>query len=195
MTISDGYGDQMTADQVEDLIRQKERLLQIQAAERQVDPNDWDDALNEARITVWKIAVKGGYEKDSYIHASTGKRITEVQARGNWTGQPSQRGKPSVDPIRRKDRDSLDDPDWQVQIAAQGDLEDLLLAYHEGEILRALSALPERHRRYVVLRFWGGWTNTECAPVLGVKPGNVARMWTDSIRPVLAEHLAHLVGV
>ena len=159
--LSDGYGEQMPLDQVEMLLVEKERLLQIQAAERGTGPNDWDDVLNEARLTLWEVLRKRPDAPSAYLHASSRMRITEVLTRGNWTGQPSQRGKPSVDPLRRIDRDSIDDPEWDVQIEASDRLDSILMAYHEGEILQALADLPERHRLYVVLRFWGGWTNAE----------------------------------
>lgn len=191
--ISDGFGEQMSMTELDDLIRSKERLIQIQVSERSADPNVRDDLLNEARIAIWEVATKRPGAPPAYIHASTGKRITEVATRGKFTGQPSQRGKPSVDPIRRKDRDSFDDPLFVVEATAPDVLDSIEWAYHEGEIMQAICDLPERHRRYVVLRFWGGLTHVEMADDIGIKPGNMARMWTENIRPVLLDRLGHLV--
>lgn len=190
--IDDGYGDTRDWEHVEEVIREKERLIALQAAERHSDPNDWQDLLNEARITIWEVLNRRPDAPPAYIHAATRQRLTEVATRGVWFGMEGHRGK-AIDPIRRKDRDSFDDPDFAIEATSPDVFDAVEWGYHEGEILQAIRALPERYQRYVVLRFWGGLTPAELAPVMGVKSTNLARMWTDSIKPVLAEHLAHLV--
>jgi DNA-directed RNA polymerase specialized sigma24 family protein len=191
--LSQDYGDPQPWERVEAVIREKERLLQIQAAERHPNPNDWEDLLNEARITIWEVLAKRPDAPHAYLHASTAMRLTEVITRGKWYGQPSQRGKPS-DPIRRKDRDSFDDPDFAVEATAPDVLDRVLMGYHEGEILEAIRSLPHKHQRYIILRFWGGLSHAEIAPELGVGKGYLSDLWVGSIRPVLAERLAHLQG-
>lgn len=195
--LSDGYGDheqiaEQTLDYIEGVIRSKEGLLRLQAVERRVHPNDFDDVLNEARLTLWQILTARPEVPAAYLHAATGWRITEVSSRGKWTGMASQRGKASVDPLRRADRDSLDDPDFHPEAVADDVLDRVLLAYHHGQVMQALAALPHRHREYVWLRFWGGWTSAEIAPVIGIRAGNVATMWKESIRPRLLDRLRHL---
>ena len=184
--VSDGYGDG-----IEQAILARERLIAIQAAERGARGPEWDDLLQEARIAIWRVLETRPGTSGAYINASAGKRITEVLTRGVWFGMEGHRGRP-IDPIRRKQRDSLDDPDLAFEASSPDVIDSVMLAYHEGEILAALEALPPRHRAYVVLRFWGGLTHAEMADELGVKPGNMSRMWSESIRPVLLERLGHL---
>jgi hypothetical protein len=191
--LHDGFGDHVE-DFYEQVIRDKERLISLQAAERGTDPNVWDDVLNEARITLWEVLVKHPDKPPAYAHRATGMRIVEVLTRGVWTGMEGHRGR-AIDPIRRTDRDSFDDPDLGLEVAAADVLESVQLAYHHGEILQAIAALPANHRQYCYLRFWGGYTNVEIAAIQGVKAGNMARMWTESIAPKLADSLAHLATV
>lgn len=192
MTISDGYGDSDLFFEAK--IIERERLIRMQAAERISDATLWDDVLNEARITVWEVVSKRPDAPGPYINAAVGKRITEVVMRGVWTGMEGHRGK-AIDPIRRKDRDSFDDPLFMVEASSPDLLASVEWSYHEGQILDAIRSLPEHHQRYVVLRFWGGWTPGELAPVIGVKATNQSRMWNESIRPVLEQALGHLVEV
>lgn len=191
--LNQGFGEPREWEHVEAVIREKERLLQIQTAERSTDPNDWHDLLNEARITIWEVLSRRPDAPAAYIHASTAKRLTEVTMRGKWYGQPSQRGRPA-DPLRGKDRDSFDDPDFAVEATAPDVLDRVLLGYHEGEVLAAIRSLPRKHQRYVILRFWGGLSHAEIAPELGVGKGYLSDLWVTSIRPVLAERLSHLQG-
>lgn len=189
--IQDGFGDS-GYDLLEQTIIEKQRLIEIQVSERNQDVNLREDLIQEARITVWKVLEKRPDAPGAYIHASTAKRIAEVLRGGTMTGQPTNQGKPR-DPIRRKDRDSFDDPEFLVGASAPDVLGAVEMAYHEGQILDAIRALPPRYQEYVILRFWAGWTPGELAPVIGVKATNQARMWKEAIRPVLAERLAHLV--
>lgn len=192
MALSDGYGEALSLDQVSAMIEENERLLWIKTRDVARRPEDWDDLLNEGRIVQWEVLTKRPDAPREYVSAAMSMRLREAATRGTWTGMPRQQGKPSIDPLRRHDRDSLDDPDLYHDAAAEFDLDPLLMAYHEGEILQAIRALPERHQRYVVQRFWMGLTHAEMAPSIGIKPGNMARMWTESIRPVLGQALAHL---
>lgn len=182
----DGYGDDYR-----DLLLAKERLLQIQVAERLSDPALWDDVLQEARIAAWEIARKHPEKSAAYMHAATRRRIGEVITRGVWTGMQGRQGL-EIDPLRRRDRESLDDPLTAFEASAPDQVDALLLAYHQGEIFQAIDELPAKHKRYVMLRFWCGWTAGELAPIVGVKATNQARMWNEAIRPVLAKRLAHL---
>ena len=189
--LNDGYGEQLSHEQVEDIIDQKERLLRIIVSERTTDYA----LLNEGRITIWEVLQKRPDAPSPYLTAAMKQRVIEVLSRGKFTGMPSQRGKPSVDPLRRSDRDSFDDPDFGAEFAAADSLDTVLLAYHEGEILRAINELPQKHKEYVILRFWGGYTNTEIAAIQNVKAGNMARTWTEVIRPRLEEALSHLIDL
>lgn len=68
-------------------------------------------------------------------------------------------------------------------------LDGVVLAYHYGEIHEAIADLHPRWREYVYLRFWEGHGDSEIARLLGARVG-----WTDKVRPVLRERLAHLAG-
>lgn len=63
------------------------------------------------------------------------------------------------------------------------------LDYHTREILEALNDLPEKHREYIVLKFWGGWRRSELDAHFN--SSNSARMW-QTAKPKLARALAHL---
>ena len=67
--------------------------------------------------------------------------------------------------------------------------EGLVLAYHYGEIHRAVADLDPLYREYVFLRFWQGYRDAEVARVLGTRIH-----WHDRVRPLLAERLAHLAS-
>lgn len=191
--ISDGYGDRLTLDEIDEIIASKEHLLWVQAAERGVNPNDWGDVINEGRIAAWEVLQKRPDAPAAYVHAAMGKRMTEVLTRGVWFGMEGHRGK-AIDPIRRVDRDSFDDPDFKWDPVADDVMDSILMAYHDGEINQALDMLPPRWKEYVVLRFWMGWTNPEIARLHGVNQGNVERTWRQAIRPRLAEMLERLAA-
>src|SRR4029079_11305741 len=100
----------------------------------------------------------------AYVSAAMSNRITEVVTRGTWTGMSRTHGK-QLDPLRRRDRDSVDDETLQLDevLQASSTLDEVLLAYHQGEILEALAAMTFTQRAHVVRRFWGGWSNAEIA--------------------------------
>lgn len=137
-------------------------------------------------------------EKDSspaLTHHAVRQRVSELVKRGFlWTGMEGHRGR-EIDPMRRTDRDSIDDPEWDVQIEAADALAAVEWAYHHGEIHEALRSLPERHREYVVLKFWGGMSNPEIAARQSLSIATVERDWREKIKPQLADDLAHLAAV
>lgn len=183
MILNDGFGDHLS---ITEAIAQREPLISIMAAERAVPTSEWEDARQEARITFWRVLTDRPESSPAYVHKAMGRRIIEVSTRGTWTGYVSHRGYP-IDPLRRRDRDSLDDPDLFFEASSPEVLDSVLLAYHEGEILAAINALPPAWREYVILRFWGGWTNAEISARQGTKLANVARTWNEAIRPRLRE--------
>lgn len=192
--IHDGYGDNhYEYDEMEETIREKERLLQIQVSERNSDTNVRDDLIQEARITVWRVLSKRPDASPAYVHASTGKRVVELVTRGHqWFGMEGRQGL-ERDPLRRIDRDSFDDPDFAIGATSPDVLDLVAMAYHEGEILEALRTLPTEQRTYVVLRFWGGWTHNELRTVMHMNSLKMHALWDQEIRPALAARLNHLV--
>jgi RNA polymerase sigma factor (sigma-70 family) len=185
-----GRGWINSVDHTEMLIT-KDRLLQIMVAERHLPPADYDDALQEARITLWTVISRNPDVSAAYLHRSAARRIDECRDRQTWTGHTRTHGQPT-DPLRQRDKESLDDPERSIEATAPDVLDAILLAYHEGEIVRALNLLPAKHREYIVLRFWGGLTHTEIAARQGLSKQHVQRIWQTQIRPRLAQTLAHL---
>jgi DNA-directed RNA polymerase specialized sigma24 family protein len=58
-----------------------------------------------------------------------------------------------------------------------------------GALLNALSALPERQRVAVVLRYWGDWSESEIARSLDCRPGTVKSLVSralDELRKVVS---------
>lgn len=187
--IDDSYGD--TDLWFETRIRERDRLLHIQASELGVsDPGMRDDLVQEGRIKLWDVLVREPDAKGLLSVATKRRMMRLATGATTWTGQAGRQGL-ERDPLRRT-WDTTDDQDWPLLIEGPGLAEGVELAYHHGELAHALNALPKRHREYVVLRFWGGLSNAEIAALQDVNPSNVARTWTEVIRPALVAHLSHL---
>lgn len=189
--IDDSFGD----DDLwfEDRIRERDRLIQIQVSEQSRDGSIRDDLINEARLTVWKVLCEKP-DATGLLSVATKRRIGELVQRGQrWTGMETKHGHP-IDPLRRP-HETVDDEDHPVVVEAADVLSGVEMAYHEGEILDAIRSLEPRHQAYVILRFWGGYTNPEIAAIQSVGVGNMSRTWTTVIQPALAERLQHLVDV
>lgn len=200
--IQDGFGDALSSDEIATYIESNERLLKIKAAERtrgNRSSNDtWDDILQEGRIVQWQVLAKRPSSTRPYVSAAMSHRISEVLSRGTWTGLERTHGKPR-DPLRRpmSERSSVDDETLQLDLVVDaGDwVEHALLGYHQGQIMRALDELTFTQKEYVVLRFWGGWTNPEIAARRGLTAGEVERQWRTNIKPALVAQLGHLATV
>lgn len=75
---------------------------------------------------------------------------------------------------------------WDLE--GPGHLDGIEVAYHAGEIVRALDVLTPAQRRYVVARFWGGKNKAELTYLFGYDP---ASLWRDA-KPRLQTRLAYL---
>jgi DNA-directed RNA polymerase specialized sigma24 family protein len=202
MSVNDGFGDDPVQQElaIEEYIREREGLLRLKASERtrgNKSSNDtWDDILQEGRIVEWQVKTKRPDAPPSYVSAAMSNRIGEVISRGTWTGLERTHGKP-VDPIRRPlhTRSSVDDPDVDV-VVSSGDWADrIAMAYHHGEIIRALNEeLTFTQRLYVYERFWEGRTNVEIAARRGLSTGEIERQWRVNIRPSLLAQLGYLAA-
>ena len=200
MPLQDGYGDGLSAEEMAEYLLSNERLLKLKAGDR-MRGNDtasdiWDDVLQEGRIAQFEVLTKRPDAPRPYVSAAMSNRILECITRGTWTGMETHRGR-ATDPLRRRDRDSVDDETLQLaDVVDQADvLEAVLQAYHDGEIHQALDQLTFTQRVHVVLRFWGGWTNAEIAARQGCSKQTVERQWREDIRPQLVRQLEHLVNV
>jgi DNA-directed RNA polymerase specialized sigma24 family protein len=82
------------------------------------------------------------------------------------------------------------DEDDKVDVwdALSIDLGEVEMAYHHGEIMNALSALPPKQRAYIWLKYWKGYTDTEMKAIFGYRPKTLG----DIAHKKLAEDLMHL---
>lgn len=198
MSINDGFGDDLT---VAEQIGNYERWAHAVANDLLDAPDhpDHEDLVQEARIGLWKALrshdpAKGALP--SYVTQGARWQMREAVTRKKWTGQETTKG------VRRADRhqptDSLEalvDAGATSMLAAADVLDEVTLAYHYGQIHRAVAALAPEHREYVYLRFWAGLTGAEIAARTGVKDTTWRFRWTKHIVPALREHLAHLETV
>lgn len=186
--IDDGFGDELSIDE---RITANERLLKLKASERNREPEFWDDVLQEGRIVQWQVLSKRPESAPAYVSAAMSNRLNEVITRRSWFGSEAKRGHP-VDPIRRKDRYSFDDPDFGDIAGAASTIDAVIFAYHEGEILKALNGLTERQKTYVYLRFWEGLSTPEIAAKFDLSKQAMEAEWRTKTRPALVERLQHL---
>lgn len=198
--LSDGFGDDRSDLDYEEYLLDNERLLKLKAGERMrgsdVASDIWDDVLQEGRIVQWTVLKKRPSSPPAYVSAAMSHRIIECLTRGTWTGMTRTHGKPR-DPLRRRDRDSVNDETLGLDevIQAADLVDDVAVAYHHGEIMAALNALTFTQREYVVLRFWGGFSNVEIAALQGKTPGGVGAIWSRDIKPRLADKLELLADM
>jgi RNA polymerase sigma factor (sigma-70 family) len=192
--IQDGFGDGPTVDEVlaeeEEFFVRNARHALVKKMGRGFPAGADDDAVQEARIAAWQSWEKN--HNRAYLNVAARQRITQHVVRDQWFGtKPVAHEK---DPIRRANRSSFDDPDNGIDVLVDSAtwVDQVLLGYHTGEILQALSALTFTQREYVVLRFWGGMTDTEIAAHQGKTRGGVSSVWHKAIRPALADQLALL---
>jgi RNA polymerase sigma factor (sigma-70 family) len=74
---------------------------------------------------------------------------------------------------------------WDGLFIELGDIE---LAYHHGEIRNAIEHLSPGERKYVLLKYWGGLTDTEMIQHFGYRPKTIGT----SAHKKLKKELAHL---
>lgn len=204
MNINDGWGDDPVRQElgmleVEEYLRTHEGLVRLKVADRlrgsDIATDVYADLCNEARITAWQVLAKRPDAPPEYVSASMSMRIRECLVRGTWTGLETHRGK-QQDPLRRpmNERQSVDDETSHVDELADGAswLDEVIVGYHHGEIVRALNALTFTQRVYCYQRFWEGRSNPEIAVLRGVRTNEVERQWRVNIRPRLREELGRL---
>lgn len=180
-SIDSGYGEVHGLD---DYLREQEGLLRWKAG------GD-EDAVQEARIAVWRTLTKHPGATRSYLDQAATWRIRAVQRGESLTGETRPHGGKDTrpDPLRS----GTEELEAALDLSATaGDLD---LAYHHGEIMLAIAALPPVHREYVVLRFWGGMDRNEIGRILHRNPANLATTWRTQIQPQLRERLAHLISL
>jgi hypothetical protein len=204
--ISDGFGDEPVHQDlrlleiVEEYLRGHERLVRLKVADRlrgsDAATDVYADLCNEARITAWKVLAKRPDAPPEYVSAAMSMRVSECLHRGTWTGMETHRGRPT-DPLRRPmhQRASVSDETLRLDeiLSSGSSLEEIMMRYHDGDIVRALNEeLTLSQRTHVVLRFWGGWSNSEIAAHQECSKQTVERQWRTEIRPRLVRRLGFL---
>lgn len=203
MTIDESFGDTGT----DSTLKAYEKWLYKVA--NGYTGGDWDranDLAQEGRIAMWRALQTWDPDRSALpfwlTNAATMRMKDLAFGHGQPTGHEEMRGRraaeeTSLEQITAgRDEDTID---W-LKIDALSDVE---IAYHHGEIERAMESLTPTQRQYVFLRFWGGIDPTSRSPqVKGLmEQFPVLRkrwLWSGSSRQVgakqrLAEALAHLV--
>lgn len=152
------------------------------------------DLAQEGYIAMWRAL--DSYDPDkgalaSWLVKAAEMRMADVVRRGVHFGQTYKRNPGTEDGLRgERSWDTLvpiELEDVETKIAVW--LSDgLALAYHRGEIQRAIGRLTPDEQRYVVLRFWHGKTADEIKPHVD---GNVIHLWRTA-RGKLAADLRRL---
>jgi RNA polymerase sigma factor (sigma-70 family) len=206
--MSGEYGDDTS---FAEMLSHYERWLKSVAnAMTRRHPEDFEDLVQEGRIAIWNSL-------DSYdpaqgtlapwVTTAAKMRMSDCVRRRIWTGMPSRVGKrPGLESgatsnapvVKSLDEWLYSDPSGTELMLEAADLLDAaLLAYHRGEIYAAINELPPRQKEYVVLRFWGGFNETEIQELTGYSV-SVRNLWLGTktaARPLLRAKLEHLVGV
>jgi RNA polymerase sigma factor (sigma-70 family) len=85
------------------------------------------------------------------------------------------------------------DQGFESLLTAADLVDQIILAYHRGQIVQALDTLSPAQKRYVVLRFWCGYVGNELTTVFGYEPGSLWTSKKNGAREKLRKELAHLV--
>lgn len=158
-----------------------------------------DDLVQEGYVAMWRAAATYDPARGalaSWLTTAARYRMTDVARRGfrTWTGHVDRTGaRPSVEHVTQPA--SLDDADADAfdveDVTASNALDAATWAYHAGDLRCALEQLTPRQRRYVVLKFWHGWSPAELDAELGPRS---RALWRDA-RHFLERELRHLVEV
>jgi RNA polymerase sigma factor (sigma-70 family) len=161
-----------------------------------------DDLAQEGYIAMWRAA--GTHDPrqgalPAWLTLKARYRMIEVAGRRNWTGRPARRdGRSKISDGTPVSLDAeYGNGVTLAELVAWPELIDRVeLAYHHGEILRAISRLSPQQRKYVLARFWYRMSHSEMAKeIFGYDP---SALWTsprNGARQKLAAALAHLENV
>lgn len=194
--LHDGYGDEVTADEL--VANYWKWAHKVAGGIVPFDSLTYDDLVQEALIDVWKTAErKPEGVPASYLTKSMRFRMVSVVRGKPMTGgdsTPGPKSRPKETAVDWQDVTASDGEDYGLQhlLEATDVLSAVDWAYHHGEILQHLNALPPEDRAYVHQRFWEGKTDTEIAAERGVSNKYLHTRWNRTVKPKLAASLAHL---
>lgn len=171
-----------------DYVRRLEPLIRIIASER-VEPSLRDDAVQEARIAVWRVA-----QEHANDPKPLGPLLTTVARRaiyGVITGRPmtGEVGKRGCerDPLRGRHTDPID---LDRDDSACDDQSDVVTL--RAVIAEVLNELQPWERTYLVQRFLEDRPVAEVATGLGMSQNGLTNAWTRRLRPLLVQRLCGL---
>lgn len=215
MIFGEDYGDQTPSQFVEDseewLRSTTRRFLGTLSSEK------FDDVMQEGRIALWQAYSElSGPDRIAHSMQRAKNRMMGVGWRddkptGGSEGRRYEPKKPlSIQSVTDNPDVGGSDEDIFALFGWVDHLSDVELAYHHGEIAKALDLLTPNQRRYVYARFWCGIDASGGLNMnVGVKAAREANpavrdrsgvLWTGNKTTVgakqrLAEALAHLAGV
>lgn len=138
-----------------------------------------DDCSQEGWIAIWREVRKTGRIDPPWLQAVAHNRMR------NWI-------RDELTTVKRGSLVTYVEDLSQVWEGAYA-LAAVELAYHHGELFRALQALTPQQREYVVLRFWGGWEASELNRHFRTQ--NSGSIWTAARRKLTRELVALAVEV
>jgi len=143
----------------------------------QTDPNQVDDLIQEGRIAMWRNEQRRGLAHAGWMTAAARQRMRDVAWSG-WRmfGNEGKRGQRSVEPVA-----SMEEFEGDTHHPTVADFAEMAaMAYHHGEMARAIGGLSPRQQEAARVVLAGG--------ILDEKQ---RAAWTDA-RKKLRELLAHL---
>jgi RNA polymerase sigma factor (sigma-70 family) len=139
----------------------------------------WEDLAQEGWVAMWKAHQRWN---------GTGDVTMWLKANARWR----------MKTILSRRRDDMavdwdvnsDDEIWQL---ASGDVVDEVMdAYHSGEIMAAIDKLSPKQREYVMLRFYMGYEHPQLEAHFGYNPGALWSSKKNGARYKLMQELEHL---
>lgn len=159
-----------------------------------------EELIQEAKIAIWRSLPDFDRSRGtlpSYITQVARRRMVDVV-----TGRKPTLGKPPAKGIKYSRRDYTEvsvrdredgatdvNPLWGVMEEAY---DGALMAYHYGEINRAVDSLSPAQRRYVKMRFYLGMQTKEMKEHFGYDPSGLWTSQKNGARMKLASKLSHL---